>query len=141
MEIALKSFAVVSFLLLVSLSTDMSGPLLVDARGCNWDLCEQHCSSKGLPACCPGPFGPCRCTAICPRNHIKSGPPVVDGQLCDPVLCKKYCSSQGLPWCCPGVGLWPCQCTFACPFKKEITEEVMAGATDREPFIKEIVIA
>ncbi|XP_022882255.1 keratin-associated protein 10-8-like [Olea europaea var. sylvestris] len=133
MEIALKSFAVVSFLLLVSLST-----------GCDPQLCQQHCSSQGLPTCCEGPSFPCLCQEICPRNRIMSGPPVVNALGCDPQLCQAYCKSLGLPWCCSGL-YGPCLCQGPCPLADsvptKITEEAKAGATDNEPFIEEIVIA
>ncbi|CAA3004843.1 Hypothetical predicted protein, partial [Olea europaea subsp. europaea] len=70
----------------------MSGPLVVDARGCDWLLCQQYCMLQGsLPACCGGPVGQCFCTRVCPPLD-----------------------------------------------KKEITVEVMAGARDEEPSIKEI---
>ncbi|CAA2934214.1 Hypothetical predicted protein [Olea europaea subsp. europaea] len=125
MEFSMRSFAVVSLLLLVSLSTDMSGPLVVDARACNWDLCEQYCSSQGLPACCPGPSGPCRCTAVCPRNRIMSGP-LARVRRCDVDLCNQYCSLQNSPGCCSAFND-RCVCGEICP--------------NKEPFIKEIVIA
>ncbi|XP_022869599.1 keratin-associated protein 5-5-like [Olea europaea var. sylvestris] len=133
MEFSVKSFAVVSFLLLVSLST-----------GCDPQLCKQYCSNQGLPTCCEGPGFPCLCQAICPRNRIKSGPPVVNAMGCDPQICQAYCESQGLPWCCAGV-FGPCLCQEICPLAdsdpKKITEEAKAGETDKEPFIKEMVIA
>lgn len=90
----------------------MSGPLVVDAQRCDWDLCRKYCSLLGKPACCAGIAGPCRCTAACPR--IMSAPLVVDAQRCDYDLCQKYCSLLGKPACCPGPS-GPCRCTAVCP--------------------------
>ncbi|CAA2957763.1 Hypothetical predicted protein [Olea europaea subsp. europaea] len=127
MEFSVRSFAIVSLLLLVSLSTDMSGPLVVDARGCNWDLCQKFCSLFGKPACCPGPFGPCRCTGGCPR--ITSRPLMEDVQVrrCDVDLCKQFCQLQGFPGGCCSAFNDQCVCGEICP--------------NEEPFIKEIVTA
>ncbi|XP_022881394.1 uncharacterized protein LOC111398633 [Olea europaea var. sylvestris] len=127
MEFSVRSFAIVSLLLLVSLSTDMSGPLVVDAKQCNWDLCRKYCSLFGKPACCPGPSGPCRCTGVCPR--ITSRPLVEDVLVrrCDVDLCKQFCKLQGFPGGCCSAFNDQCSCGKICP--------------NEEPFVEEIVIA
>ncbi|CAI9784726.1 unnamed protein product [Fraxinus pennsylvanica] len=42
MEFSMRFLAVMSLLLLVSMSTEMGGPLMADAT-CDWDLCDRGC--------------------------------------------------------------------------------------------------